>query len=815
MQGKFKKITASILSAAVVSSGILSNVQIVYADTSTPENIALSKWTIGVYACGSDLESDGGETSSDILEMLKAQGVSDDINIVIETGGSTAWHYVDTVKPYYKELGLPDEYIDTVLKEISADYIQRYKVVYNNTYSFEDGTTITYPKLEVLNDNLGLNNPNLAYQQGVDSTSMGNEKVFEEFLLFLQEKYPSEHTLIDMWNHGGGTVGGVCFDGYDDDSLSISELKTAVDVGIKARNQMSYDVIGFDACIMANYETLELMAPYAQYAVAALTNEPGYGWYYTTFLEELAKNKDVYAGAELSKAIVDSYEEFYKDNGVGEKKLVEEYMDYGYTESEASSLAEKSAMDMFGEATLSVFNLQTIASTLTTFDCLAENLLYLMQDKNGFKGFQDIVYDNAVLDTDYELICFKSFLELTNNYAQSISEKYRNSKKYSERNIAQKYYEYAQLAEKLDQALFTGVDRAVIKEYKGWEGNKFYNAGPMTLYYPTIGSSGAYEFIDSLYPVENLSAYYALFAYSIAYDIQDKYYEDFDTTLKYNRTTGKYTYSIPKDISKYQYALGLIRYCTTPDGKNYYLGREDNFGVSQIEQKSENSVIAFNGVPITIDNTYADQGYYGFEAIVNGYDTEIFFYEEKGRYYLGWFNVGTDEFERMSKGDIIIPKSIVTDSLRYLYYQERIDGMTPITKGKYQIKAKDAGEVTSLPITKLAMDKNKLSYIFCVIKNSLKDESHSDVDETIVNNNKILLYSKAKATIAKKIYKLTGKQIKPKVSLKSGKNVFKKNKDYKVSYKNNIGLGKATITVTGKGQYEIVSPLNLKFTIKK
>ena len=53
--------------------------------------------------------------------------------------------------------------------------------------------------------------------------------------------------------------------------------------------------------------------------------------------------------------------------------------------------------------------------------------------------------------------------------------------------------------------------------------------------------------------------------------------------------------------------------------------------------------------------------------------------------------------------------------------------------------------------------------------------------------------------IANKVY--TGKAIKPSPTVKIGSKTLKKGTDYTLSYKNNVKCGKATVTVTGKGNY--------------
>ena len=65
----------------------------------------------------------------------------------------------------------------------------------------------------------------------------------------------------------------------------------------------------------------------------------------------------------------------------------------------------------------------------------------------------------------------------------------------------------------------------------------------------------------------------------------------------------------------------------------------------------------------------------------------------------------------------------------------------------------------------------------------------------------------------KKVYSYTGRDIKPKVTIKDGKRVLKVNKDYTITYKNNKRRGTATIIITGKGNY--TGKKVLHFAIRK
>lgn len=73
-------------------------------------------------------------------------------------------------------------------------------------------------------------------------------------------------------------------------------------------------------------------------------------------------------------------------------------------------------------------------------------------------------------------------------------------------------------------------------------------------------------------------------------------------------------------------------------------------------------------------------------------------------------------------------------------------------------------------------------------------------------------FCEATATPEQKAYKYTGKQVKAKFQVSFGGKLLRQNKDYKITYKNNVGKGKATATITGIGAYK--GKLSKEFTIK-
>jgi hypothetical protein len=78
---------------------------------------------------------------------------------------------------------------------------------------------------------------------------------------------------------------------------------------------------------------------------------------------------------------------------------------------------------------------------------------------------------------------------------------------------------------------------------------------------------------------------------------------------------------------------------------------------------------------------------------------------------------------------------------------------------------------------------------------------------------KELTASSTKIKLSKTKYTYDGKEKKPTVTVKYKGKKLKKDKDYKVSYENNKNAGKATVIVTGKGQY--TGTRKVKYTIQK
>lgn len=227
-------------------------------DISTPEpNAEAGTWAIYWYLCGSDLESNGGFATSDLMEMMEV-ALPENVRVVIQTGGAKTWQN----------------------NVVDADILQRY--VYDS-----EGLTLV---------------------DELPPASMGDAATLTDFLRYCKQNYPAEKTAVLFWNHGGGSVSGAAFDErYSYDSLTLDEMQTAFGRVWEAdENNPPLELVGFDTCLMATVDVAGTFAGTAHYLVASEEVEPANGWDYTGWLGALAADPAM-DGAALGEVICDAY----------------------------------------------------------------------------------------------------------------------------------------------------------------------------------------------------------------------------------------------------------------------------------------------------------------------------------------------------------------------------------------------------------------------------------------------------------------------------------------------------------------------------
>ena len=84
----------------------------------------------------------------------------------------------------------------------------------------------------------------------------------------------------------------------------MSEIADAV-----KRSGLTFDVIGFDACLMQDIEIAKAFEPCADYFLASEEVEGGYGWYYTAGFSELARDPGL-SSEDFGRLMVSGYDVF-------------------------------------------------------------------------------------------------------------------------------------------------------------------------------------------------------------------------------------------------------------------------------------------------------------------------------------------------------------------------------------------------------------------------------------------------------------------------------------------------------------------------
>jgi len=146
----------------------------------------------------------------------------------------------------------------------------------------------------------------------------GDVATLKEALEWACVDYPSDHIAVVLWDHGSGPLNrhavapakGVCYDfdtgHYLTDRDCLQAFSWAQE---QLREGKKFDIIAFDACLLASLEMAYALAPCADYMVASEETIPGDGYQYAYVLNQFAtKNFDALSFAQL---IVSAYKREY------------------------------------------------------------------------------------------------------------------------------------------------------------------------------------------------------------------------------------------------------------------------------------------------------------------------------------------------------------------------------------------------------------------------------------------------------------------------------------------------------------------------
>lgn len=120
---------------------------------------------------------------------------------------------------------------------------------------------------------------------------MSDPKVLTDFIVKTMKKFPADHVLLSLNDHGGGFTGALA-DDTDGDFMSLPQMKQALSDAEKQTGK-KIDIIGFDACLMAEAEVAHGLKDNVGILLASEEIEYGMGW----------SNNEI---LEMSKGVTDS-----------------------------------------------------------------------------------------------------------------------------------------------------------------------------------------------------------------------------------------------------------------------------------------------------------------------------------------------------------------------------------------------------------------------------------------------------------------------------------------------------------------------------
>ena len=136
---------------------------------------------------------------------------------------------------------------------------------------------------------------------GWEDVNMGSKEGIETFLKYLKKTYPESRTILILWDHGFAYRGFGIDENHQNSIITPSILGSGMN-----STRLSPELLGFDACFMADIEFLRIISPYVRYVVASEETEPDHGWDYLDLVSTLKANPDISA-EEFGRKIIDSY----------------------------------------------------------------------------------------------------------------------------------------------------------------------------------------------------------------------------------------------------------------------------------------------------------------------------------------------------------------------------------------------------------------------------------------------------------------------------------------------------------------------------
>ena len=210
--------------------------------------------TVMIYMCGSDLESQGKIGTLNLKDLMNSDIDYDNINIVLCAGGSEKW--------YTPEISTSETSIYTINKD-------------------------------------GINKV-----QKQNKLDMGDEDTVTGFLDYVYDNYKTDEYYLMFWNHGSAQAG-IEFDELSKNNIDLASLDNCLEASEFNSNDIKFDLVILNNCLMGSIETADIFSNYANYLVAS--EDVMYGDRTINTFEFLDGIKTDDGAIEIGKSYIDCY----------------------------------------------------------------------------------------------------------------------------------------------------------------------------------------------------------------------------------------------------------------------------------------------------------------------------------------------------------------------------------------------------------------------------------------------------------------------------------------------------------------------------
>ncbi len=247
--------------------------------------------------------------------------------------------------------------------------------------------------------------------------NMSDPQTLVDFVDWAVQNYPAQKYALILSDHGGGWTGGWSDpDPLEGATMTLSQMQSALQQIQQDTGVEKFELIGFDACLMAQLEVYAMVAPFARYAVASEETIPAVGYAYTDFLGQLTADPQM-DGAGLAKAILSGY--IRQDQRIVDDALRAEYLGL-----RAGSAGVAPAQDVASElgrgVTLSALDLSALPGILQALD----NLVSAMTSVDNARVAEARTYAQSYT-TIFGEGSPPSFIDLV-NFAQLLAQEAEN-----------------------------------------------------------------------------------------------------------------------------------------------------------------------------------------------------------------------------------------------------------------------------------------------------------------------------------------------------------------------------------------------------